>query len=342
MRRSGSAGQERGGVSHIKSIHPACGIWARVGGSQQMGQGLVLCSEGLVVRQSANRGSKPARRVPPRPENINEIREALAQRRRSLSPSRFLDEEFEKFQRADARARKERQVTRSVIPVFQGHVNEDSQCIAGEIPLTNLDHLTDGSLVPGIPELYHGSRPEQLDRLVRLLLSHHIIPSTQDDLPILPSFFLAVKGPSGSLEVALHQAGYDAALGARGYHSLQSFMAGALVFDSKAYVITSIYHGGTLKMHACLPVLPSRPGPRIEYVMMHIRSYAVNSDADAFRAGAGAYRNGMDSSKRRRDEVIRLANEKAGAGSDSPAPSAFATSALAEDTERASQGTVTK
>jgi hypothetical protein len=44
--------------------------------------------------------------------------------------------------------------------------------------------------------------PEQLDRRVRDELSGYIIPSTQEDIPIVPNFFLAVKGPDGSAAVA--------------------------------------------------------------------------------------------------------------------------------------------
>jgi hypothetical protein len=66
----------------------------------------------------------------------------------------------------------------------------------------------DSTLVPGNPDIYYGTRPEQLNRRVRDELSGHIIPSTQDDLPITPNFFLAAKGPDGSLTVAGRQASY--------------------------------------------------------------------------------------------------------------------------------------
>ena len=58
----------------------------------------------------------------------------------------------------------------------------------------NLDHLTDGILVRGNPGIYYGARPEQLDWRVRDELSGHIIPSTQDDLPIAPIFFPGSEG----------------------------------------------------------------------------------------------------------------------------------------------------
>jgi hypothetical protein len=96
---------------------------------------------------------------------------------------------------------KEKQVIISVISIIEGDIR-DAKCVSGGIPFTNLDHLTDGTLVPGNPDIYYGARHEQLDRRVRKELSGHIIPSTQDDLPIAPNFLLAAKGPDGSLAMA--------------------------------------------------------------------------------------------------------------------------------------------
>lgn len=83
---------------------------------------------------------------------MDEIHRALAQPRASLSPSRFSNDDFRRFKRADTQALKERQVVAKVIPILEGDIG-DSRCVAGEIPFTNLDHLTDGTLVPGNPDL---------------------------------------------------------------------------------------------------------------------------------------------------------------------------------------------
>lgn len=125
----------------------------------------------------------PDGHLPLEPENLDDILRALRQPRASLSPSRFSNEDFRKFKRADTQASKERQVTTNVIPIIERDVR-DGKCVAGEVPFTNLDHLTDGTLVPGNPDLYYGARPEQLDREVRREPDGHIIPSTQQDLPI--------------------------------------------------------------------------------------------------------------------------------------------------------------
>jgi hypothetical protein len=155
----------------------------------------------------------PDGRIPAKPNNWEEVNQSLAQPRPSLSRSKFSEEAHEQFVRADAHASKEDQVTKSVIPIIEGKIT-DAKSVSGKIPFTNLDHLTDGRLVPGNPDLYYGARPEQLNRQVRDELSGQIIPSTQHDLPIAPNFFLAAKGPDGSIAVAGRQASYDGALGA--------------------------------------------------------------------------------------------------------------------------------
>lgn len=250
----------------------------------------------------------PDGRTPRPPGNLEEIVRVMARPRPSLSPSRFTNDDFKKFKRANAHAAKEWQVISTVIPIIEGEVG-DTKCISGQIPLTNLDHLTDGSLVAGNPDRYYGARPEQLNRQIRTELSGHIVPSTQHDFPVAPNFFLAVKGPDGSLAVAERQACYDGALGARGIRSLQTYSHAELDSDNKAYTITSTYHGGTLKVYTSHPLSPASPGTSGGYVTTQIGGYALTGGADAFRTGAGAYRNARDWARQMRDEAIEKANE---------------------------------
>ncbi|KAL5331167.1 hypothetical protein ACEPPN_000696 [Leptodophora sp. 'Broadleaf-Isolate-01'] len=101
----------------------------------------------------------PDSSIPPEPTNLEEIIQRLAQPRPSLSPSKFSDDKFRKFKLADTHASKEKQVMESVIPIIEGEI-KDAKCISGGIPFTNLNHLTDGTLVPGNPDRYYGARPE--------------------------------------------------------------------------------------------------------------------------------------------------------------------------------------
>lgn len=251
----------------------------------------------------------PDGRVPAKPDNWEEINRILSQPRPSLSPSKFSEEAHEKFIQADVNAAKEKQVTTSVIPIIEGDV-KDAKCVSGGIPFTNLDPLTNGTLVPGNPDIYYGARPEQLDRRVRDKLGGHIIPSTQDNLPIAPNFFVAAKGPDGSLAVAGRQASYDGALGARGMRSLELFGQEEPVSVNTASTFSSIYHGGQLKMFTVHPSQPVSSGSRTEYFMHQLNTWGMTGNAETFRQGATFYRNARDWAKEQRDEAIRRANEK--------------------------------
>lgn len=243
--KSGSASNSRSSTNTFKSTEPY---------NRNFQQNLIDGS----VFPFAYRSSDG--RVPPKPNNWEEINRQLSQPRASLSPSEFSEEKHAEFVQADADADavKENQVTTSVFPTIEGNI-EDVKCVSGGIPFTNLDYFTDRMLVPGNPGIYYGARSEQLDQRVRDELNGHIVPSAQHDLPLAPNFFVATKGPNETLTVARTQASYDGALGARGMHSLQSYGQVELVFGNNASTISSIYYGGVLTMFTICPSQPTDP-----------------------------------------------------------------------------------
>ncbi|KAL2384787.1 hypothetical protein RJ035_005235 [Blastomyces gilchristii] len=243
-----------------------------------------------------------------KPSNWTEINERLAQPRTSLSLSKFSEDRFEDFREADAYASKEKPITTSVVPILDGDVG-DRKCVGGDYLFGNLAPLTDGTLAQAKPDHFYSACPEQLDRQIRNELSDHIIPSTQDDLPMAPNFFLEAKGPDGSLAVATRQACYDSALGARGMHALQSYQQDGSTYDNNAYTLMSTYHGGTLKLYTTHLAEPEGLGRRPEYIMTQLKGWLMTSDPGTFRHGASAYRNARDWAKEKRDEFIRAANE---------------------------------
>ena len=255
----------------------------------------------------------PDGRIPLEPDNWDELQSRLAQNRPSLSPSQFSEGKFRKFKRANIHAAKEKQITDSVVPIIEGDVG-DTKCIAGGIPFTNLDHLTDGMIAPGNPDRYYGARPEQLDRQVRKELNHRIVPSTQQDLPVAPNFFLAVKGPNGTAAVAGNQATYDGALGARAMHSLHSYAQGEPIYNN-AYTISSVYNDGQLKMYTSHPAQPG-PGGGPEYFTTQLNSWSITGNSRTFREGAAAYRNARDWAKEQRDQAIERANGRVKEGAN--------------------------
>lgn len=243
------------------------------------------------------------------PNNWDEINKCLTQRRPSLSPSRFSDEDFWDFRQANKDAWIESQVTESVLPTIESTCG-DSKCAAGGYIFGNLAHLTDGTIAKAKPDRFYGARPFQLDRQIRQELNHLVIPSTQCDRPIAPNFFLEAKSRDGSTSVAERQVCYDGALGARAIHALQSYQQEKPAYNNNAYTITATYCNGTLILYSTHLVEPSGPGCRPKYILTQLKGFMMTSDAESFRQGASAYRNARDWTKKKRDESIRAANKR--------------------------------
>ncbi|OAP55644.1 hypothetical protein AYL99_09796 [Fonsecaea erecta] len=248
-------------------------------------------------------------RLPNKPHNWEVINTRLKERRGSLSSSTFSEAEHTDFVQRNDDAAKKKQVITSVIPIIEGC---DHKCVCRDVPFTNLDHLTDGTLAPGRPDICYGARPEQLDRRVLDELSKSIVPSTQDEnLPVVPNFFLAVTSPSGLFSTALRQATYDGALGERGVLRLLSFGETAdPVFDNNAHTISSIYLHGMLTLYTVYSSPSAGPGSRPAYFMHQLRSFAMHDSPETFRAGATAYRNARDWAEEQRDAAIKQSNER--------------------------------
>ena len=241
-----------------------------------------------------------------KPTNWDEIQQRLEQPRQSLSPSKLSDGSFEAFQLANEDAITEAMVMRRPFSMIQGDINISS---AAEIAFSNLAPLTDGTLVDAKPDFYDGVRPEQLDLQIRDELGHFIAPSTQQQAPCLPSFFVEGKGPDGSAAVAKRQACYNGALGARGMHELQRARAGSKEPDNgEASTFTSTFHDGTLKMYTShLEPSPNPKDPPTFY-MNQLGGWALTGSAETYREGVTAFRNARELAQQKRDQVIAAAN----------------------------------
>ncbi|KAL9618420.1 MAG: hypothetical protein Q9160_006861 [Pyrenula sp. 1 TL-2023] len=245
---------------------------------------------------------------PAEPDNLDEIKQRLKQPRSSLSPPRFTDKDFKKFQKAVMNAKKPEQTTKSVVPIIEG----DSQAtnhVCGKINFGNLHGLTEGcTLTPGNPDLYDGANSGHLKRRVWNTLKNTIIPSTQDNLPIAPNFFLHVKARDGNEAVAIRQAVYDGALGERGQLNLRSYGQKEFNFDNNAHTITSTSLHSTLSMYTVYTARTKSLNSRQEYYTHLIGSWAINGGIQSFQNGAAAFRNLRDWAKEQRDEAIAFAN----------------------------------
>ena len=251
----------------------------------------------------------PDGRPVPLPDDWEEFNEALLEERASLSPSQFSEEKFRDFRRADAAVVNEGDAMRKIVPFIQG-TKWDERRVQRNVVFGNLAPLTDGTLKNAKPDLYYGGRPEQLQRDIRQDLREFVVPSTADNLPIAPTMFLEAKGPDGSLAVAQRQACYDGALGARGMHELASYQQTEHSFDNSIKAISSIYHGGQLKLYTHHMAQPDGPGTRPEYYMNQVRAYAMTDNLDSLKSGLTGFRNSVDWADKRREVAISQANAR--------------------------------
>ncbi|KAF2741707.1 hypothetical protein M011DRAFT_372136, partial [Sporormia fimetaria CBS 119925] len=241
------------------------------------------------------------------PTNHKELREVLARPRESASPS---TSEFEAYWQADVDARKEKQVSESIVPLIEGKI-PDGRCRSGDILFNNLKPLTESNdLKSAKPDIYYGARPEQIHKSTRHDLGGYIVPSTESDLPVAPNFFFAVKGPDGSPAVAERQATYESALGARAMHKLQSYGKEKHSYDGKAHTLSATYCQGTLKLYTSHVEAPGQPGGPPSYHMTKLRSVAMDDSIESYKEGTRTYRNARDWCKKERDEMIREANQR--------------------------------
>lgn len=131
-----------------------------------------------------------------KPANFDGIQGRLPVFRPSLSPSRFTDEDFEAFQRENARGSSETTAMNRVIPIIAG--NEDKRHRPqGDIPFNNLEPF-DKDLTELKPDVYYGAPPSAIHQRVRADLGPYIIPSKADTTrPAVPNFFLEGRARRG-------------------------------------------------------------------------------------------------------------------------------------------------
>ncbi|KAK8142574.1 hypothetical protein G3M48_008555 [Beauveria asiatica] len=246
----------------------------------------------------------------PEPSNLDDIVEALAAPRASLSPSQFPRSRFKTFALANDRVISEGKVMSGILPTICGTADIPNE---GNLAFTNLDSITDGTTVDAVPDSYDGSLPRDINKRVRQELNKAIIPTSHGRAPVAPNFFIEAKAPRGGADVAKRQACLDGAIGARAMHSLQSYGADMPTYDDNAHTFSSTYHAGTgtLQLYAHHVTGPTHENERPEYHMTPLRGFTLTDTRETFIAGATAFRNARDLARRQRETLIRKANARA-------------------------------
>lgn len=253
----------------------------------------------------------PDGHVSQKPANLSDIQAVLRVRRPSLSPSRFTDEDFEAFQRANAKATGEATGLYNVLPFIAG--TEVNHRFEMGLPLNNLKPF-DEDLSNPMPDVYHGAAVSTILPRVCADLGPYIIPSTADTTrPAAPNFFFEGESPQGRADVAKRQALIDGAMGARAMHKLQNYGAEEPEYDNKARSFSATYQAGSssLQLYTTHLTAPLTPRGQPEYHMTKIMGFDLTNNKESFVQGATAYRNNRDLAKKERDSFISQANQVA-------------------------------
>ncbi|KAB8356461.1 hypothetical protein FH972_024044 [Carpinus fangiana] len=250
------------------------------------------------------------------PANFDQIKEYLGRRRASLAG--FSKEDLIEFKSQNQNAKSEAGVMSTVFQTIIGRSDIPSQ---QNVPFGNLAPLTKENLTTPQPDFFDGSRPEEIDKIIRDALGLYIIPSTDASNPVLPNFFAEGKGSKGSAEVCKRQACYAGVIGARAMHKLRSYVNLDTAIDGNAYTICATYMGGPgiqfLTLYATHITASNNPEIPLEYYMTQLRSFAMTDSWETCRDGIQAAQNAREWAKEARNKLIAHANAKASSSSKS-------------------------
>lgn len=227
--------------------------------------------------------------------------------RPELLLSHFCNELFENFRRSNWQAKNEKNVVTCVIPIILDECGKSSSLVMNKTS-RRLRPFTDATIPFAKPDFSWGALSTRLSPSILSDLGPFIFSGP--NLPILPNFFLEVKGPDGRPSVASRQARYVGAIGARGIHCLQNYRQEELIYDDHAYTFSSTYQDGHLVLFAHHLTAPPTPGGRPEYRLTQLKSFSLTSDPETFIKGVTAFRNVCDFAMQCREAFIKGAESR--------------------------------
>lgn len=197
-----------------------------------------------------------------------------------------------------------------VLPIMYGDADIPNE---RNLYFTNLDSITENTMVDAVPDSFDGIHPVSIEKEVRASLNKIIIPTNHGQAPVAPNFFLEAKAPKGGADVLRRQACLDGAYGARAMHALQNYGKETPEYDGNAYTFSSTYHAGTgtLSLYTHHVTAPTSEGGLPEYHMTKLRGFDLTDTPETFIAGISAFRNSREVAQRHRDRFILEANTRA-------------------------------
>ena len=246
------------------------------------------------------------------PRNLPEIQKALKRRRTSLSTNSETQRLFVELEYETNRASTETMVMSKILPILLG---KDEFPFTQNLVCKNYAPLGMSALVCAKPNHYDGADIDELDRNIREELNRYIVPSLHVNIPIMPNFFVELKGPDGSPNVTRRQVLYYGTLGARGMHEVNAFANNdnTSIYDENAYTFSISYHPihAVLCIYTTHVVKPIGPDHLPSYCTRPLQSWSLTGSQRAFVEGVTAARNMQAFAAEKRHEVITAANFRA-------------------------------
>ncbi|GJN81996.1 hypothetical protein VFPFJ_02892 [Purpureocillium lilacinum] len=241
---------------------------------------------------------------PSQPDNLSELHKVSCRRRASLAGS---DPGYDEFVKTDDLVNDGMETPEALLPLLEGSSNQ-CETIGGGVPFSNLDHLTDGSLVAAQPGTYHGVLQNTFRPRVLAKLRQQIVPSLDRWDPVLPTVFLEAKSPNACEKASVCQMLYTMALGARAYRSLQDAAGGRgpVRIDHGAYTFGAVYRCGWLQLFACYVRERNKKGWCVPVLL---GEWDIRANSQSFCDGMAAYRNVRDWAAAKRVELVQQAND---------------------------------
>jgi hypothetical protein len=239
-----------------------------------------------------------------RPSNFEALKKMLAEKQESPQQLDSANERFLNFVKKNEMVTTEPMVRRTILPILLKDMLDGSPS-GEEYIFKNMKDLITG-ISKLKPDYFEGSHPSDLPKDTRNELQAFIVPSTYGDRPMLPNFFLELKGPTGDMAELKLQIVYDLVIGARAMYKLQTYGQTRPEFDGNAYTIGATYFSpsASLILWTVHPFRPQHPTHELNYHTTKLCSFLMDDLEEDFNRGLLALENARTWAKKQRQMLI--------------------------------------
>ncbi len=254
---------------------------------------------------STRRGQNPA--------ILGRIKSRMRRRRQSLSASNLSDAAWDQYAQTAGVCTTQAEVLECVLPGLKGNSNAIDH--AANRLFNNFESIVttpEVKVSTPMPDWYEGQAPSEDDIRLRDVLGKSIMPCSNFSLPMLPNFFIELKGSADNGNVCRLQAIHDGLFGARAMNRIRSyaFEHNTKDHDTTGYAIIATLAGSVLSMAVVHTAQATAPHRELDYHVTPLFAAVLTSDKRQFREAAQSFRNLRDWTKEQREAAISAANKR--------------------------------